>query len=111
MAQPLKNYLRSARKRAGLTQEDLAYLLGGRGAKLVSRYERFEREPRLAAALAFEAALGEPARELFAGTFESTRERVCHRARVMELQMKRNRRSARVARKEATIRRILEQRK
>jgi len=110
LAQPLKNYIRSARKRAGLSQDELAYLLGGRGAKLVSRYERFERAPRLEAALAFEAALGEPASELFAGTFDSAREKVRHRARVMELQMRRNRRSTLTARKEATIRKILERR-
>jgi len=104
----LKNYIRSARKRAGLTQDELAYLLGGRGGKLVSRYELFEREPMLPAALALEAALGVPSRELFAGIYEEALETVKHRAGVMEMQLNHKAASKLVERKRQTIRRIIE---
>jgi len=108
MAQPLKNYIRSARRRAGLTQDELAYLLGGRGGKMVSRYERFEREPMLRAALAIQAALGVPAHELFAAAYHDARKTVVRRARVMELQLRRKLNMRRKEQKRRTLDRILE---
>ena len=106
--QPLKNYIRSARKRAGLTQEELAYLLGGRGGKLVSRYELFRRAPMLPAALASQAALGVPAHELFSGVYQSALRTVLRRARVMEIQLRGKPRTLAIERKRQTLRRILE---
>lgn len=40
MSQPLHNYLRMFRRSAGLTQKELAYLLGIHSASPISRYER-----------------------------------------------------------------------
>ncbi|MBI1784308.1 hypothetical protein HYR69_04115 [Candidatus Sumerlaeota bacterium] len=105
---PLKNYIRSARKRAGLTQDDLAYLLGGRGGKLVSRYELFERQPMLPAALACQLALGVPVGELFGGVYQAARHTVQHRAKVMELKLRHQPASRLVERKRQTVRRIIE---
>lgn len=102
----LKNYIRSARKRAGLTQDELAYLLGRRGGKAVSRYEMFEREPMLPTAMAFEVALGVPAHELFARAYEDARDIVQHRARVMDIQLRKKPASRAVERKRQTIQRI-----
>ena len=64
---PLENYLRSYRKESGLTQQEVAFLLGcGNGAQ-VSRYEKRHHLPPLETALACEAIFGIPISELFAG--------------------------------------------
>lgn len=65
----LPNYLRGARKALGLSQKELAFLLGAETASNVTRYEHFLRTPTLPTALALEAILDMPVRELFAGLF------------------------------------------
>lgn len=65
----LPNYLRGARKAIGFTQKELAFLLGAETASNVTRYEHFRRTPTLPTALALEAILDMPVRELFAGLF------------------------------------------
>ena len=71
MPQPkLDNYLRTYRKRAGLTQREVAFLLGCRNAAQVSRYEKRHRLPTLRTALACRAILGVPLETLFAGINE-----------------------------------------
>src|SRR5438094_361491 len=66
----LENYLRTYRKRSGLTQRDVAFLVGCRNGAQVSRYEKRRRLPPLRTALAFEAAFGIPVSVLFAGLRE-----------------------------------------
>ncbi len=63
----LENYLRTYRKRSGLTQREVAFLVGCRNGAQVSRYEKRRRLPPLRTALACEAAFGVPVSELFAG--------------------------------------------
>lgn len=76
----LPNYLRAARKRAGLTARDLAMLLGHRTSAAISRYEGFERRPTLASAVLLEIALGVPMSELFPRLYEDGREKLEVRA-------------------------------
>lgn len=68
--------LASERKRRGLTQADLAELLGHSSPETVSRYERGEREPRLSTVVEIATALGVPHTRLFAsesgGAIEDT---------------------------------------
>lgn len=66
----LQNYLRMYRKRAGLSQDEVAFLLGVKSGAKVSRYERRRRVPPLETALAYEAIFRIPVRELFLGTYE-----------------------------------------
>src|SRR5712692_10173166 len=66
-SQQLDNYLRAYRKNSGLTQEEVAFLLGFSNANLVSRYEKRQRMPPVQTALAYEAIFGIPIAELFAG--------------------------------------------
>ena len=66
----LENYLRTYRKRSGLTQREVAFLVGCRNGAQVSRYEKRRRLPPLRTALAFEAAFGVPVSVLFAGLRE-----------------------------------------
>ena len=83
MAHRLPNYLRTHRKRAGLSQDEVAFLLGCRSGAKVSRYERLARRPSLETAFAYEAVFGVPARELFAGVYEKVEEQIKKRARVL----------------------------
>jgi len=76
----LPNYLRTHRKRAGFSQEEIALLLGSRSGAHVCRYERFTRQPTLATALAFEVIFRAPAKELFAGVYRNVERRVAARA-------------------------------
>src|ERR1700724_2657954 len=63
----INNYLRTYRKRSGLTQGEVAFLLGCKDAGQVSRYERRHRLPTLRTALACASILRVPLETLFAG--------------------------------------------
>lgn len=80
MSRSLENYIRTLRKRAGLSQEELAFLLGGIEDATVSRHEAFERQPRLRTALLYSAILGVDPRELFAGLYEDEQQEARKRA-------------------------------
>ena len=82
----LENYLRTYRRRSGLTQRELAFLLGWETETQVSRYEKRHRLPPLATALACEEVFGVPAAELFAGVRESAVKTM--RKRMVELRSK-----------------------
>lgn len=66
----LNNYLRRYRKPSGLSQGDVAFLLGCKDAAQVSRYERNQRLPSLRVAIAYQFILGIPLEELFPGIKE-----------------------------------------
>jgi transcriptional regulator with XRE-family HTH domain len=63
----LPNYLRTYRKKAGLSQRDVAVLLGSSDPTRISRYELNKREPDVGVVLAFEIIFSVPASVLFAG--------------------------------------------
>ena len=67
MHRKLDNYLRTHRNRAGLSQDEVAYLLGCRSGAKVSRYERFTRPPTLQTALAYDAIFGVAVRDCSQG--------------------------------------------
>ena len=83
----LENYLRAYRKRSGLSQSEVAYLLGCKNGAQVSRYERRRHMPPLRTALAFQTALGTPLSELYAGTYESVAKQVSSRAQSLSVQL------------------------
>ena len=60
-----RNDVRTYRKRAGLTQRDIAFLLSGRHVSAVHRWEQGRQLPSLAALLALEVVLDAHAHELF----------------------------------------------
>ena len=68
----LDNYLRTYRKQSGLTQGEVAFLLGWENSAQVSRYEKRRRLPPIDTALACEAIFGVPISELFAGVRDSS---------------------------------------
>ena len=83
----LKNYLRTYRKRAGLSQGEVAFLLGCEDGTKVSRYERFSREPNFQTAIACEVLFGASSRELFAGVFQKVEKETKKRARLLVRRM------------------------
>ncbi len=66
----LPHYIRTHRKRAGLSQKDLAYLLGCKTGAKVSRYERFLRMPTLRSAIACSTICNVQIEHLFAGLYD-----------------------------------------
>lgn len=79
----LPEYLRSYRKRVGLSQSEMAYLLGLNSATSVSRFERREQLPDLRRAFAYQVILSVSVESLFAGVFEEVKRETERRAMVM----------------------------
>ncbi len=88
MSHKLQNYLRTYRKRTGLSQDEVAFLLGCQSGAKVSRYERFGRKPSLETALAYEVVFGVPGRDLFAGIFQKVEEKTKKRAQSLAQRLK-----------------------
>src|SRR3989442_15204812 len=83
MSRRLDNYLRTYRKRSGLSQKEMAFLLGCREESKVSRYERRVRLPNLQTALAYRVIFGVPVHDLFAGIFEKVEKVTVKRAQLL----------------------------
>lgn len=81
--QKLPNYLRTYRKRAGLSQDEVAFLLGCSNATKVSRYERFDRKPALETALACKAVFRVPVEQLFGGVYQKVERQTTRRAKLL----------------------------
>lgn len=63
------NYLRTHRRKSGLTQRELAYLLGYRAQGQVSRHERTKDVPSFLVAIGYEIVFRVPVAELFPGAY------------------------------------------
>ena len=85
----LENYVWIYRKRSGLTQDEVAFLLGCESGTKVSRYERYTRKPNLETLFGYELLLGAPGRELFAGTFEKIGKKILRRAQLLTRKLNR----------------------
>ena len=86
----LPNYLLTNRKRIGMSQDEVAFLLGVKGLEKgskVSKEENYKREPTFRDALAYELIYGKPLRELFAGMYEEVEQDVARRAKVLSFRM------------------------
>ena len=83
----LPNYLIANRKRLGLSQVDVAFLLAAEGGDKVCRHERFLRSPSLENALAYEAIYKMTASELFSGLYQKIEREVAGRAKLLAEKM------------------------
>ena len=81
MNQRVKAYLRPLRRRFGLTQRELAFLIGAKSAAVISRIERLKRVPSLAWTRAFVLIFDTRALEIFPELFSDVRDCVRRRAR------------------------------
>jgi transcriptional regulator with XRE-family HTH domain len=89
MSYKLENYLRTYRKRSGLSQDEMAFLLGCQNGTKVSRYERFARKPNLETLFAYEVVFGASARELFAGVYQKVEKRILNRTQLLTRKLNR----------------------
>ena len=69
-------YLRTHRRKWGLTQKDLARLIGTVGCAQLSRYENSKRAPRIEVALACQVIFGVIPSIMFLDTYASVEEEV-----------------------------------
>lgn len=83
MPHRLDNYLRMYRRRAGLSQDEMAFILGAKEGTKVSRYERFARTPTLETAYAYEVVFQETANALFGGIYDKVERRTLKRIRTL----------------------------
>ena len=63
----IPNHLRTYRKRTGLSQDEVAFLLGCKTGTRICRYERFQQNPHLKTLLAYEILFRTPLQKLFPG--------------------------------------------
>jgi transcriptional regulator with XRE-family HTH domain len=78
---PLNTYVRNLRARAGLSQNELATLLGSGGHSTVSAYEQEGQSQRdVERVIALELILDEPVQAIFAGISKRLREQIARRA-------------------------------
>ena len=95
----VKTYLRTFRRRSGLTQAEVAFLLGAESGAKVSRYERLSRRPSFQTALGLQAVFGVPADRLVPGISAEVDRKIIRRARLLSRQLERHGDSARTKRK------------
>ena len=106
MSERLKTYLRTLRKRSGLSQAEVAFLLDESTRHRISGYERALAEPNLQAAIACEVIFGEPIAEVFAGVYEEVELAVILRTHRLITQVESREPSPTVEHKLASLRRI-----
>jgi transcriptional regulator with XRE-family HTH domain len=80
MTTRLISYLRPLRRRWGLTQKELAFLIGGESGAIVSRLEQLQRTPTLATVIACEIIFGVGHIEIFPEAYTEIRGAVMARA-------------------------------
>jgi transcriptional regulator with XRE-family HTH domain len=83
MASKIPIYLRTYRKRHGLTQDEVAFLLGCQNGANVSRFERLARQPNLESAIACEVVFGKTTHDLFPRAYAEVERSVAERARAL----------------------------
>jgi len=77
---PLSNYLRTARRRLSLSQEEVAFLLNMTSRTVVSYHERGTHLPKLQHVLGYTAIFGFSADALFAGLYQEIEQQIAKRA-------------------------------
>ena len=85
--QRLENYLRTYRKKSGLNQSEVAFLLGHGSDQQISRYEKHRRVPPIRTALQCEVIFGAPVSKLFAGIHETASNDVKKRMRELRARL------------------------
>ena len=81
---PHAAHLRSLRKRSGLSQKELAHILGFRSEAPISRHERSDAVPDLLTAFGYQAIFRVPISELFPGLYQAVALGIEERMATME---------------------------
>ncbi len=77
------NYLRAHRKRAFLSQDEIAFLFGFKNGARISRYERGKQTPNLPTLLGYELLFHTPARNLYGGEANEIEHGLKERAKLL----------------------------
>ncbi len=85
----LGNYLRSHRRKSGLTQRQLGQLLGYQNEVQISRHERSEAVPLLVSAFGYQVIFRVSIPALFPGVYEDVRELIEERLGQLEMSLQR----------------------
>lgn len=107
MSYELPNYLRTYRKRAGLTQNEMALLLGCRNGAKVSRYEHYSRLPNLQTVIAYQIIFRTSTQELFEGIYEDVERATLKRVRAAVKKLSKKALDLRTIRKLEILRSLL----
>jgi transcriptional regulator with XRE-family HTH domain len=78
------SYLKAYRQRSGLTQAEVARLLGFDAPVSISRYENFQRVPHLEAALALEMLFSASVGELFPQVTDKVLKELLHNIELLQ---------------------------
>ena len=70
MNNAIEIYLRTYRRRGGLSQSEVAFLLGFKSSQTISRYESLDRKPSLETVFAFQVLFDVMPHELYPGMFQ-----------------------------------------
>ncbi|MDA2925807.1 helix-turn-helix domain-containing protein [Acidobacteria bacterium AH-259-G07] len=97
------------RKRIGLSQDEIAFLLGSEDAANVSRYETNGALPGLKITLAYEVIFGVPARRLFAGLVDEIEEKTKHRVQLLVVKLSKQKQDKMTAYKLAMLKTLISQ--
>lgn len=95
-----RNYLRTHRRKIGLTQAEVAFLVGSKNPMTICRYERDSQIPNLETVLAYEYLFQTPPRIIFYGLVERIKQET--NKRIEELLRKSEKKPPHL-RQEATI--------
>lgn len=87
----ISNHIRKHRIRAGLSQHELAVVLGYKNQAAVSRHERFQSIPTLLTALGYEVIFHVPAAKMFSGLREQVEQGIVARLSELEAALKQGR--------------------
>ena len=100
--------MKKVRRKSGLSQRELTYLLGQKHKSKVSRHERNERVPSLRTLLAYEAIFRVTILELFLGVFEEMAPGILDRARSLSRELDAKRWTRTIARKVEFLNAVVE---
>ena len=80
-------YLRFIRRKSGLSQRQLAQILGSVTASQISRHERSVTSPSLLAAFGYQVVFRQPASDIFPGFYHAVESGVEERLRELESEL------------------------
>ena len=101
--------MRTHRKLSGLSQKDIAFLLGCQCGAVVSRLECRVRQPSLRTVLAYQVLFGVSADELLPFAYKEVEQLIAKRACVLSRTLARSHNSRTVAHKLEFLRKIFQQ--
>jgi transcriptional regulator with XRE-family HTH domain len=99
MRQPFSIYLRTYRKKFGLTQREAALLVGMETGQIISRHESKARIPSFKTVVAYQIVFDVPLRALFPEIYQEVEELVLKRALDLKAHLERRKENPRTVHK------------